>query len=89
MIPAIMYNPVTKEILCGGSIPQGSMIRFSLPPDFDVIDTVVDSARQVKNTTLPDIDAMIIFSCIGRLSANSVRSLKRRSMDSKRFGICP
>jgi hypothetical protein len=68
MIPALMYNPATKAILCGGNIPQGSTMRFSLPPDFDVIDTVIDSARQIKTSTLPDIDAMIIFSCIGRLT---------------------
>jgi hypothetical protein len=68
MLPALMYNPVTKAILCGGNIPQGSTMRFSLPPDFDVIDTVIDSARQMKTSTLPDIDAMIIFSCIGRLT---------------------
>jgi hypothetical protein len=68
MIPPIMYNPVTKAILCGGNIPQGSMMRFSLPPDFDVIDTVIDSARQVKTSSLPGVDAMIVFSCIGRLT---------------------
>jgi len=68
MYPPIMYNPSTKAIMCGGNIPQGSMIRFSLPPDFDVIDTVINSARQMKNSTTPSVDAMIVFSCIGRLN---------------------
>ena len=68
MYPPIMYNPATKAIMCGGTIPQGSMIRFSLPPDFDVIDTVIESARQMKTSTTPSVDAMIIFSCIGRLN---------------------
>lgn len=39
----------------------------SLPPDFDVIDTVVESARKVKEKDMPDADAMIVFSCVGRL----------------------
>ena len=69
MIPFIMYNPATKAILCGGNIPQGSVMRFSLPPDFDVIDSVIDSARLVKASSLPEVDAMIVFSCIGRLTS--------------------
>ncbi|MEP6795914.1 MAG: FIST N-terminal domain-containing protein [Saprospiraceae bacterium] len=69
MKPPLMYNRETKAIMTGGVVPQDSNIRFSLPPDFDVIDTVIESAEKIKNSNLPDADAMIIFSCIGRLSA--------------------
>ncbi len=68
MKPPMMYNKETKAVMTGGYVPQGSSIRFSLPPDFDVVDTVIESARKIKDTTLPNADAMIVFSCIGRFS---------------------
>jgi hypothetical protein len=39
-------------------------VRFSLPPDFDVIDTVVEDCTEVKNQQ--DADAVIMFSCVSR-----------------------
>ena len=68
MKPPLMYNRETKAVMTGGYVPQGSSIRFSLPPDFDVVDTVIESAQKIKDTTLRDADAMIVFSCIGRFS---------------------
>jgi small ligand-binding sensory domain FIST len=52
--------------MCGGHIPEGAKIRFSLPPDFDIVVTVIESARNLKEQTLPEADALLIFSCIGR-----------------------
>ena len=63
----LMFNVHDRSILCGMMIPEDSKVRFSLPPDFDVIDTVIDSAK-TKAKEVPDADAMIIFSCIGRLN---------------------
>ena len=37
MKPPLMCNRETKAIMCGGVVPQGSKVRFSLPPDFDLI----------------------------------------------------
>ncbi|MBK8832143.1 MAG: FIST C-terminal domain-containing protein [Saprospiraceae bacterium] len=68
MKPPLMYNRETKAVMTGGYVPQGSSIRFSLPPDFDVVDTVIESAQKIKDNTLRDADAMIVFSCIGRFS---------------------
>ena len=42
-------------------------IRFTLPPDFEVVDEVVKSCEKIKDTEMPEADAMIIFSCSGRL----------------------
>ena len=67
MKPPLMYNRETKAVMTGGYVPQGSIIRFSLPPDFDVVDTVIESAQRIKGTALRKADAMIVFSCIGRL----------------------
>ena len=52
---------------CSGSVPQGSKIRFSLPPDFDVIEKVIKGCEELKATQIPEADALLLFSCAGRL----------------------
>ncbi|MCC5940849.1 MAG: FIST C-terminal domain-containing protein [Balneolaceae bacterium] len=49
-----------------GSVPQGSKIRFSLPPDWDVMEKVVKGVQNLKETEMPEADALIVFSCAGR-----------------------
>ena len=66
MKPPLQVQRDTGAILCGGHIPEGSKIRFSLPPDFDIVETVIDSAQTLKNDKLPAADALLVFSCIGR-----------------------
>lgn len=69
MRPLLLMNPAEKSIMVGGDVIEGENFRFSLPPDFDAIDTVVNSTITVKENTMPDADAMIVFSCIGRLGS--------------------
>jgi len=52
---------------CSGSVPQGSKVRFSLPPDFDVIEKTIKSCEDLKTTEMPDADALLLFNCAGRL----------------------
>ena len=40
-----------------------------MPPDFDIVETVINKATELKNTTQMDAEALLIFSCAGRLSA--------------------
>ena len=47
--------------------PQGSKVRFSLPPDFDVIEKVIKSCEELKTTEIPEADALLMFNCAGRL----------------------
>ena len=47
-------------------MPQGAKVRFSLPPDFDVIDTVVNECSELKDEKQNEADALIMFSCISR-----------------------
>jgi len=68
MNPPMMINAYDRSIFFGMDIEQGSKVRFSLPPDFAVIEQVIESGKNVKEN-VPDADAMIIFSCIGRLTA--------------------
>jgi hypothetical protein len=66
MRTAMLGNIEDRSLVCAGNIPQGSKVRFSLPPDFDVIDTVVDECTEVKDEQLLQADAVIMFSCISR-----------------------
>jgi hypothetical protein len=66
MRPMLMYDTEKKSVMCGGKVEKGSRFKFSLPPDFEVVDEVVESSVEVKKNILPEADALIIFSCIGR-----------------------
>jgi len=66
MRTAMLGNTADRSLVCAGKIPQGSRVRFSLPPDFDVIDAVVSDCTRVKDEELQQADAMIVFSCISR-----------------------
>ncbi len=69
MRPILLWNTEDQSVMVGGPVTEGVQFRFSLPPDLEVIDTVIESAKSIKETILPDADAMLIFSCIGRLSS--------------------
>ena len=62
----LFANKNDRSLVCAGSVPQGSKIRFSLPPEYEVIDKVVDECSDVKNSEQPHADAMIMFSCKAR-----------------------
>lgn len=67
MKPLLLWNTADQSIMIGGEVKEGESFRFSLPPDFDVIDKVVESTRIIKDRDMPEADALIVFSCIGRL----------------------
>ena len=69
MRPGLLIDWNDHSFYCSGTVPQGSKIRFSLPPDFDVIEKVINACEDLKATEIPDADAVIIFSCAGRLVA--------------------
>lgn len=69
MRPILLWNTEDQSVMVGGFVKEGSVFRFSLPPDLEVIDTVIESSREIKEKELPDADAMVIFSCVGRLSS--------------------
>ncbi|MDQ3143244.1 MAG: FIST C-terminal domain-containing protein [Bacteroidota bacterium] len=70
----LMCNPIgfdkeKKALICEINIQQGSRFRFSTPPDFDIVETVINKANELKNTVQTDADAVLIFSCAGRLAS--------------------
>ncbi|HLO37038.1 MAG TPA: FIST N-terminal domain-containing protein [Lacibacter sp.] len=63
---AMFANREERSLICSGKVPQGSKIRFSLPPDFDSIDTVVADCKSIKENAQQQADALILFSCVSR-----------------------
>ena len=69
MCAPIGYDKENEALICESEVPQGATFRFSTPPEFDIIDTVLERAGIVKDQTREGADALLIFSCAGRLNA--------------------
>lgn len=69
MRPGYKINWEDHSLLTSGKLPQGSKVRFSLPPDFDVIEKVIDENKKFKESEMPEADALIIYNCGGRLTS--------------------
>lgn len=63
---AMFANKEDRSLICAGNVPPGSRVRFSLPPDFDAVDTVVKECESLKDENQQQADALIMFSCISR-----------------------
>lgn len=63
------FNMDTKGITVSGKIKPGDKFRFTLLPDFDVLTEVSENAKQFQQTEMPEADALVMFSCIGRIDA--------------------
>lgn len=66
MRPSLNFDPASNAVMCNGRVPEGSKIRFSLPPEDDVIDAVIEGCREMKENRAPEADAIVYFSCAGR-----------------------
>ncbi len=67
MRPGLVIDWSDRSFYCSGSVPEGSKIRFSLPPDFDVMEKVIKGVEGLKATKMPEADALVVFSCAGRI----------------------
>lgn len=67
MRPGLVIDWSDRSFYCSGSVPQGSKIRFSIPPDFDVMEKVIKGVKELKATEMPEADALVVFSCAGRI----------------------
>ena len=63
---AMFANRENRSLICSGKVPQGSKIKFAMPPDFDSIDKVVADCRYLKDNVQQQADALIMFSCVSR-----------------------
>ncbi len=69
MCNPIGYDREKQALICESDVVQGSRLRFSTPPDFDIIETVINKAVELKKEQNAKAEALLIFSCAGRLSA--------------------
>ena len=69
MRPGLKIDWSDRSFYCSGTVAQGSKVRFSLPPDFDVMQKVIRAAEDMKATEMPEADALVVFSCAGRIVA--------------------
>ena len=65
----IMVNADEDALKVDFDVPQGTKIRFSVPPDFDIVEDILAQASELKNARQAEAEALLIFSCAGRLSA--------------------
>ncbi len=69
MVGPIGYDSEKDALICESEVAQGSKFRFSTPPDFDICETIKENALALKNEKKVEADALLIFSCAGRLNA--------------------
>lgn len=67
MRPPLVVDWTDRSFFTSGTVPQGSKIRFSLPPDWDVMEKVVKGVQKLKEGEMPEADAVVVFSCAGRI----------------------
>ncbi|HEV8506875.1 MAG TPA: FIST N-terminal domain-containing protein [Chitinophagaceae bacterium] len=61
----MLANMEDGSLVFAGALPQGSRVKFSILPGFEVVDNVVAEFNQYGNNSV-GADAMIMFSCQGR-----------------------
>ncbi|MBZ0327943.1 MAG: FIST C-terminal domain-containing protein [Altibacter sp.] len=66
MRTAMFANRDDRSVIYSGNVPQGCKVKFSLPPDFDTVEKVVEECTELKIETQPEADALIMFSCKSR-----------------------
>lgn len=67
MRPGLVFDWDDHSFYTSGSLPQGSKVRFSIPPDFDVMEKVIKGVENLKATKMPEAEALVVFSCAGRI----------------------
>lgn len=65
MRASMIINTKTKTMIYAGAVPQGSKVRFCVPPGLSIIDHALKEITQFKEK-VPQADALVLFSCKGR-----------------------
>lgn len=61
----LMVDIESRALIFAGGIPQGSKVKFSVQPGFDLIEKTTERVSVLKET-IPEADALIMFSCKAR-----------------------
>ncbi|MEQ9103359.1 MAG: FIST N-terminal domain-containing protein [Rhodothermales bacterium] len=86
MRPALLYDKETRAIMCPGTMEEGAKVRFSIEPDGEVIDTVLEDFKRIKDDT-GDVDAVVYFSCWGRYNSLGPAMNREIREAGKLFGV--
>ncbi|HNT19127.1 MAG TPA: FIST N-terminal domain-containing protein [Saprospiraceae bacterium] len=62
-----VFNWKDKSFSTLGSIREGDRIRLTLPPDFELVEELSRNAEIISRQELPGTEALLMFSCVGRL----------------------
>jgi hypothetical protein len=54
-----------KSMVYGGTVPEGSKVRFSMPPGSEIMDHAIEQMSEF-NQQIPRADAIVLFSCKAR-----------------------
>ena len=77
----LMVNTDTRALIFAGGIPEGSKVKFSVPPGFDLVEKTASEISNLK-TTIPSADAILMFSCkarhlaLGPMTADEAASVR-------------
>jgi hypothetical protein len=63
---AMTIDTKEKALVMDMAMPEGSKFWFTSPPEFDIVEEVIEKASKLKETANDHADAMLIFSCAGR-----------------------
>jgi hypothetical protein len=55
-----------NALVMDSEMQEGTEFWFAVPPDFEIAEEIIDEAKELKNESLGDADALLIFSCAGR-----------------------
>ena len=61
---AMLINP-DKSMVYAGTVPQGSKVQFSMPAGTEIIDFAIENLSRFKES-VPNVDAVVLFSCKAR-----------------------
>ncbi|HKL03726.1 MAG TPA: FIST N-terminal domain-containing protein, partial [Cryomorphaceae bacterium] len=62
----MQIDDVEKALVMDIPMPEGTKFWFTNPPDFDIVEEVIEKATELKQESNEDADALLIFSCAGR-----------------------
>ncbi len=59
-------DSVANALVIDNPMPEGTKFWFTQPPEFDIVEEVIEKAAQLKKNSNEQADALLIFSCAGR-----------------------
>lgn len=66
LISPMKIDQQENALVMDVEMPVGTAFWFAQPPDFDIVEEILDKANQVKGDETTEADALLVFSCAGR-----------------------